>query len=196
MELLAYARWRKRVLEWIPAKAHILEVGVGTGKNLPNYLKHHEVFAIDISARMLERAKGLAAKQSPAIHLAQMDVESLAFRSKVFDAVIATYVFCSVDNPLKGLRELKRVVKSGGTVVFLEHMRSENEFLGEAMDLVNPVVAQAFGPNINRRTVENIRQAGFKVFAEEYLLSSVFRIIVAKPQATQCKSQRGNRRSS
>jgi len=181
MELLSYSRWRKEVFKWIPKKGTILEVGVGTGKNLPYYHKNHEVFAIDISENMLQRAKSRAEKPTALIHLAQMDVERLAFPDKIFDAAISTYVFCSVENPLKGLKEIKRVLRSDGIAVFLEHMRSENEFLGKVMDLLNPLVVNAFGPNINRHTVENIRKAGFEILEEEHLLSSIFRIIVAKP---------------
>ncbi|MDH5461130.1 MAG: methyltransferase domain-containing protein [Candidatus Bathyarchaeota archaeon] len=182
MELLSYSRWRKEVFKWIPKKGTILEVGVGTGKNLSNYHKNHEVFAIDISENMLQRAKSRAEKSRALIHLAQMDAERLAFPDRIFDAAISTYVFYSVENPLKGLKEIERSLKPEGIVVFLEHMRSENEFLGKAMDLLNPLVVNAFGPNINRHTVENIRKVGFEILEEEYLLSSIFRIIVAKPQ--------------
>jgi len=182
MELLSYSRWRKEVFQWIPKKRIILEIGVGTGKNLPNYHISHEVFAIDISENMLQRAKTSARKQSALVHLAQMDVERLGFPDKMFDAAISTYVFCSVENPLIGLKEIKRILKLDGVAVFLEHMRSENEFLGKAMDLLNPLVVNAFGPNINRYTVGNIRKAGFEVLEEEYLLSSIFRMIVAKPK--------------
>jgi len=60
MELLSYSRWRKEALKWVPKKGRILEVGVGTGKNLPYYYEDHEVFAVDISENMLQRAKSRA----------------------------------------------------------------------------------------------------------------------------------------
>jgi len=66
-------------------------------------------------------------------------------------------------------------------------MRSENEFMGKAMDLLNPLVVNTLGPNINRRTVKNIRDSGFEVLEEKYLLSSIFRLIVAKPEIPQSK---------
>jgi len=66
-------------------------------------------------------------------------------------------------------------------VLFLEHMRSENEIVGKAMDILNPVVVNAFGPNINRRTINNIIKAGFEVIEEKDLFASIFRIVVAKP---------------
>ena len=181
MELLSYARWRNELLYKIHEKGKVLEVGVGTGKNLPYYSKYHKVFAVDISGKMLKRAKVRAEKSKALIYLAQMDVEHLGFSDATFDASVSTYVFCSVENPMLGLNEIRRVMKEDGTAIFLEHMRSENEFIGKAMDLSNPAVAR-MGPNINRRTVRNIRNAGFEVLEETYLLSSIFRLIVAKPK--------------
>jgi ubiquinone/menaquinone biosynthesis C-methylase UbiE len=180
MELFNYSRWRKELRQYIPTKGTLLEVGVGTGKNLPFYNKHQKIVAVDVAEKMLQRAKN---KKSMAdVNLVQMDVEELGFPDKVFDAVISTYVFCSVEDPIRGLGEIKRVIKEDGVVAFLEHMRSEKEMMGRVMDVLNPLVAANFGPNINRRTVRNIQKAGFKVLKEEYLLSTVFRLIVAKPR--------------
>ncbi len=181
MELLSYSRWREEVFEKVPEKGRILEVGVGTGKNLSHYNEGHEVFAVDISAKMLKKAERRADRVKASVHLVQMDVESLGFPDEVFDAAISTYVFCSVENPSRGLREIRRVLRRDRTVIFLEHMRSENEFLGKAMDFMNPLVVNTYGANINRRTVDNIMMAGFEVIEEKYLLSSIFRIIMARP---------------
>lgn len=183
MELLSYSRWRKEVLGWVPRRGKILEVGVGTGKNLPFYYKKHEIFAVDISENMLKRAKSRAETSEASIHLVQMDVERLGFPTEFFDAAISTYVFCSVENPVRGLEEIRRVLKIDGIAIFLEHMRSENEFMGKAMDILNPFVVNTLGPNINRRTVKNIKNANFEVLEEKYLLASIFRMIVAKPHA-------------
>ena len=79
MELLSYSRWRKEAFKWIPKKGRILEVGVGTGKNLHYYYKDHTVFAVDISENMLKRGKSRAEKSEALIYLAQMDVERLGF---------------------------------------------------------------------------------------------------------------------
>jgi ubiquinone/menaquinone biosynthesis C-methylase UbiE len=179
MELFNYSRWRAKLRQYIPNKGTLLEVGVGTGKNLPFYNKHQRIIAIEISEKMLQRAKN---KKSVAdVNLVQMDVEELGFPDKVFDAAISTYVFCSVEDPIHGLSEIKRVLKEDGVVVFLEHMRSEKELMGRIMDALNPLVVENFGPNINRRTVKNIQKAGFKIIREEYLLSTIFRLIIAKP---------------
>ena len=63
-----------------------------------------------------------------------------------------------------------------------ENMRGETELMGRVMDVLNPIVAKNFGPNINRRTIENIQKAGFEIIKEEFLISTVFRLILAKPK--------------
>ena len=180
MELFNYSRWRAKLRQYIPSKGTILEVGVGTGKNLPFYNKHLKIVAVDVSEKMLQRAKNKKSRAD--INLIQMDIEELGFPDEVFDTAISTYVFCSVEDPIRGLSEIKRVLKKDGFFVFLEHMRSEKELMGRVMDVLNPIVARNFGPNINRRTIRNIQRAGFKILKEEDLLTTVFRLIVAKPK--------------
>jgi len=178
MELFNYSRWRKMMHQYVSKEGTILEVGVGTGKNLAFYNEHQRIVAVDISDKMLQRAK---TKQSLAdVNIVQMDVEELGFPDQVFDAAISTYVFCSVEDPINGLSEIRRVLKPGAPVTFLEHMRSEKEMMGKVMDVLNPIVAKNFGPNINRRTVKNIQKAGFKILIEVHLLTTVFRLIIAK----------------
>ena len=97
--------------------------------------------------------------------------------------MLATFVFCSVPNPVLGLSEVRRVVKPGGQVLLLEHVRSEQPALGTVMDTLNPVVVRVTGANINRRTVENVRRAGLVVERVEDLgMRDIFKLIVARPQ--------------
>ena len=80
-----------------------------------------------------------------------------------------------------GLRELNRVVKPGGYVLLLEHMRSPNPFLGAVMDFLNPLIVRLMGANINRRTVENVRKAGLEIEQVEDLgAGGIFKLIVAR----------------
>jgi ubiquinone/menaquinone biosynthesis C-methylase UbiE len=110
-----------------------------------------------------------------------MDVQQLAFTDHYFDTVFATFVFCSVPDPVLGLRELKRVCKPDGRLLLLEHMRPGNPLLGFFFDLINPMVVRMMGANINRRTMDNIRRAGWKILYEERLSSDIVRWIEAKP---------------
>ncbi len=189
MELVAFSRWRRllfgKLEEFVELEAGesdkeklILEVGVGTGKNMP-YYGTGEYIGIDISRKMLEKAKNRMERLGRKIDLIQCDAEILPFKNEVFDAIISTYVFCSVENPMRGLKELFRVLKPEGRVFFLEHMRCENEIGGKILDALNPL-ARSFGPEINRRTAENIRKAGFRIAEERWLMTSVFRFIVAE----------------
>ncbi len=177
MELLAFSSWRRELLKRVEGNL-VLEVGIGTGKNIP-YYKNWEVVGVDISRRMLEKAIKRVKENKKVVHLIQADAESLPFKDGVFDAIISTYVFCSVENPINGLKELYRVLKKGGKAYFLEHMRSESEFVGKILDALNPLLRK-LGPEINRRTAENIKRAGFKIIEERHLMTSIFRMIVAE----------------
>lgn len=183
MERLWFRRWRK--LLWSKAEGpRILEVGVGTGKNLPYYPPDVEMTAIDFSSKMLKRAIKMAAKQGTKVHLQQMDVQDLEFEDDTFDTVICSCVFCSVPDPVRGLREVRRVCKPGGKVVLLEHVRSANPIMAMLMDLANPLVVRMFGPNINRRTVGNVIKSGLVVEKVTGLRIRVFKLIEAKKRAS------------
>jgi phosphatidylethanolamine/phosphatidyl-N-methylethanolamine N-methyltransferase len=180
LERLQFAQWRAKLGERIHGDS-ILEVGIGTGKNIYYYPKHVKVTAIDISPRMLSRATRKVGASRLDVNLAEMDVQNLAFSDRSFDTVFATFVFCSVPDPVKGLRELHRVCRPGGRLFLLEHMRPSNPILGFLFDRLNPLVVRMMGANINRRTVENIYHSGWKVLVEEDLLSDVVKWIEAEP---------------
>ncbi len=181
MELLALRRWREKLWAHVHG-GRVLEVGVGTGKNFPRYPKDTQVTAIDLSDKMLERARRRAALYGLAVELLQMDAQALAFPDHSFDYVVATFVFCSVPDPVLGLSELRRVCKPTGRVLLLEHMRPESLWLGKLFDLLNPIAVCVTGANINRQTVENVRRAGLKIESVENLApSGIVKLIVATP---------------
>jgi ubiquinone/menaquinone biosynthesis C-methylase UbiE len=145
----------------------ILEVGVGTGKNVPRYPPDARVVAVDLSPRMLKRAASRARRLGRAVDLVLADAEHLPFRDGAFDTVAATFVFCSVPDPVAGLGEMRRAVRAGGRVRLLEHVRAANRLVGGMMDLMNPVWVRLSGANINRDTVSNVAKAGIAVEAVE-----------------------------
>jgi ubiquinone/menaquinone biosynthesis C-methylase UbiE len=114
-----------------------------------------------------------------------MDVQHLEFGDDTFDSALATFVFCSVPDARKGLGEIRRVVRPGGRIHLLEHMRSKTEWIARIMDLLDPITVRVLGPHINRRTVEAVRNAGLDLFeAKELDGFGIFRRIEARvPQA-------------
>ena len=180
VEKIRFASWRQRLRTSIVGPK-VLEVGVGTGKNLPYYPQDADITAIDLSPRMLSRARRKAEKLVLDVRLLEMDAQNLAFTDHIFDTVFATFVFCSVPDPVKGLQELRRVCKPEGRLLLLEHMQPGNFILKIIFDLFNPMVVRMVGANINRKTVDNIRLAGWQIRVEENLSSDIVRWIEAQP---------------
>ncbi len=153
----------------------ILEVGVGTGANLPFYPKGVEVFGLDRSRKMLLKAKGKGLDR-----LVLGEIEALPFASGMFDGVVSTFVFCSVRDPLRGLGEIRRVLREGGRLYMLEHVRPE-DFKGPIFDLLNPITVLVMEEYINRRTHTLVSNASFSILKEVKLTSDgLFRYIVAQ----------------
>ena len=118
----------------------LLEVGIGTGLNLPLYPWSCQLTGIDLMQEMLdkavERVHNLA---MPNVTLKVMDATSMDFGENEFDKAVATYVISAVPDPVSVLREMRRVVRPGGTIVILNHFRSERRVFGHVEDLVAPV---------------------------------------------------------
>lgn len=183
-EPLVFGRLRRALWAHAPATGSILEVGVGTGANMRHYPPGARVTAIDISDGMLEKARARAERTHVAVDLRLMDAQHLDFADGTFDAVVATCVFCSVPDPIAGLREVLRVLKPDGKALLLDHVRSGNPVMGKMMDLMNPIAVRVSGANINRnrRTVENVRDAGFAAIdVESHLLGMIKTIRAGKP---------------
>jgi len=175
-----YIPWRERLWSLV-AGPRVLEVGVGTGKNMPFYPPEMEITAIDLTQGMLERARKKAQVSGLKVDLRIGDVQDLEFPDDTFDTVAATCVFCSVPDPVRGLKEVLRVIKPGGQALFIEHVRSEKLLLGALMDLLNPLVVRIMGPNINRRTVQNIQSSGLQISEVKNLgMRDIFKLIVAR----------------
>jgi phosphatidylethanolamine/phosphatidyl-N-methylethanolamine N-methyltransferase len=119
---------------------HILEVGIGTGLNLPLYPHQCRITGIDLSEEMLEKAEEKVAELALGnVTLRSMDATVMDFPEDNFDAALATYTISAVPDPVGVLREMRRVVKPGGSLVLLNHFRSERRVVGRFEDLVAPV---------------------------------------------------------
>ncbi|HYR39570.1 MAG TPA: class I SAM-dependent methyltransferase [Methylomirabilota bacterium] len=119
---------------------HVLEVGIGTGLNLPLYPTHCHITGIDLSEEMLEKAQDKVIELGLiSVTLKVMDATVMDFGDSEFDSAVATYTISAVPDPVGVLREMRRVVKPGGSIVLLNHFRSERRVVGRLEDLVSPV---------------------------------------------------------
>lgn len=182
---LRYRSWRERfwgtVGGYLSQGDRLLEVGVGTGKNMPFWPPGMQMTAIDLTPGMVARAQQRAVKLGLETEIMEGDAQYLKFADKSFDVAAATFVFCSVPDPVLGLRELARVVRPGGSIFLMEHVRAKDPHIGKLMDLVNPIVRGLMGPNINRDTVANVQRANLAILQVEDLgRGGIFKIIHAR----------------
>ena len=157
----------------------LLEVGVGTGKNIRFHPANSRVTAVDVSRGMLARARLRATQTGSQLQLHVGDVHHLPYRDHSFDVAVATYVFFAVMDPITGLGEVRRVLRPGGRLLLLEHVVSESRWLRTLMRALDPLSARIWGAHINRDTVSNVRAAGFVGVRTTNLALDVIRRIEA-----------------
>lgn len=162
------------------AYGNVLEVGSGTGKNFQYYPDSAVVTAIDFSPKMVEIASSKSTEFKHIKNVLEMNAEHMTFDDNTFDTVVTACVFCSVPNPVQGLKEIRRVCKNGGTILMLEHVRSKKPVLGPLMHILNFIPLHMFGANINRDTVKNLHNAGFKNISVKDLWIDILKLIVIK----------------
>jgi len=177
--------WRENLWQRVEAKIdkngmRLLEAGVGSGKNIEYYPDGLEIDAIDFSPKMLKEAEKKAKKYNKDLKLSEMDIQNLNFEDNYFDLIVTSCVFCSVPDPVKGLKELKRVLKEDGRVIMLEHMRSRNKVIAKMMDWFNWVSLYIWGANINRKTMKNIKKAGLEIVEVNDLMTDIVKEIELK----------------
>jgi ubiquinone/menaquinone biosynthesis C-methylase UbiE len=146
------------------ARGRVLEIGVGTGLSFAHYPAVEELVGVDPSEPMLRRARRRATELASDVTLVEAPAEALPFEDKSFDTVVSLAVLCTVDDPSRVLQEIRRVLRPGGRLVFLEHVRSSEPGLAQWQDrLERPWGWIAGGCHPNRQTLEAIEGAGFEV---------------------------------
>jgi ubiquinone/menaquinone biosynthesis C-methylase UbiE len=179
-------RLRREAIEALPAGGRMLELGAGTGLNFQFYDPHTNGVATEPSTPMLRIA---VQKEKPeGVCLIQSCGEQLPFADGSFDSALATLVLCSVKSPESVFRELRRVVKLGGHISLLEHVRPDG-LLGLAFDLGNLITVPLFGDHLNRRTVEYVRKAGFEVTSVKKLRWGIMNLITCVNTISDPRSQ-------
>jgi ubiquinone/menaquinone biosynthesis C-methylase UbiE len=154
--------WGEDWREWVTDQARglVLEIGAGDGVNLSYYHADARVIATEPDTESLE----LITAYEDNVTLAQVDAEDLPFPDAIFDAVVGTLVFCTIPNAPRALQEVKRVLKPGGSLRLVEHVRAKNPIGGALMHAANPAWHwMTGGCNMNRDTLRAVRAAGFKV---------------------------------
>lgn len=171
------SRLRSKTLGYLPAAGRTLELGAGTGLNFVYYPDNAAGVATEPSRGMLNIARE---KARPAtVRLVQSCAERLPFADGSFDAAFATLVFCSLASPTEAFAELRRVVKQGGSVVLLEHVRPRG-LLGPLFDLLNLITVPLFDDHFNRRTASGAQLAGLGVLRVEERMLGVINLIVCR----------------
>ena len=178
LERWGLARLRAETLRALPAHGRLLEVGAGTGANFPFYPRGAEVWASELSGEMLKAASAKRAGVAGA-RLLRCRAEALPFPEATFDAACATLVFCSVESPARAFAELRRVVRPGGTVALLEHVRPAGP-LGPLFDALSLLTVPLFEDHFNRRTLDDARRAGLEPLRVSTRLFGVLQIIVCR----------------
>jgi ubiquinone/menaquinone biosynthesis C-methylase UbiE len=153
-ERLGMARHRRELLA--EARGRVLEIGAGTGLNLGNYPDGVEELVLTEPhpgmARLLRRRAG---------RVVEAPAERLPFPDESFDTVVSTMVLCTVEDPDRAIAEIRRVLRPGGRLLFIEHLRSDSERWARWQDrLERPWAAWAEGCRCNRRTLEDLERCG------------------------------------
>jgi ubiquinone/menaquinone biosynthesis C-methylase UbiE len=198
MDLKTQAKWDKAApnfdlmagkgaeTRWRPFKQALFEnmagdvlfLALGTGLDIETFPRGKSITAIDISPAMLAQAKPRIEAYDGRIDARVMDVHDLEFEDDQFDQVFTSCTFCSVPDPVGGLRALRRVLKPGGELFMFEHTGSKYYPFKIMMDLMTRLTSR-FGPDMNRDTVANVRRAGFQLREVDNLFLDVVKTIRA-----------------
>ncbi len=184
-DLLGLSRLRRRLLR--RASGKVLEVAVGTGKNLQFYPEGCRITAVDLSGKMLNVARKHTTKLSMDVSFLLADAAALPFSDKSFDTVVSSLSSCTFPNPVAALKEIARVCRTEGQVLLLEHGRSDREWLGRWQDRHADQFAKPLGCHWNREPLELVRKTNLKVYEARRLFFGVFHQIEAEPGLVEKK---------
>lgn len=180
-EYRRYRALRPQLFEGISGT--ILDAGVGTGRNLPFYPEGSHVIGIDFSPAMIARANKRRAKLGKDIELLEMNVLATTFPDQHFDAIVATFLFCVLDEDqqLPALCELSRICKPTGVIRFLEYTYSKDSMRRFVMKLWAPWVRWIYGAAFDRQTERYIPEAGLELLEKRFVYRDTIKLMVTRP---------------
>jgi ubiquinone/menaquinone biosynthesis C-methylase UbiE len=152
------------------ASGKVLEIGGGTGANLPFYPPEVESLTItEPEASMVSRLEQRVREQAPRARVLRAPAEDLPFEDCTFDAVVSTLVLCGVSDQPQALRQIRRVLRPGGQLLFIEHVRSDNARLAHRQDRMNWLNRLLVCCDCNRPTLTFVQEEGFTIGQVEHL---------------------------
>jgi len=178
-ERLSLRAARRRLARGVTGRT--LEVGAGTGLQFAAY-ESLPAAAVDVDLEALRRAH----RKNPRVPLVCADAQALPFRDGAFDAVVESLAFCSIPDPGAALGEVRRVLRQGGELRMLEHVRPPGRVLGRLFDWLTPAWSRVSGGcHLNRRTAQSVRDAGFEIETlREHLRGASIRLTATRPRTS------------
>lgn len=170
--------------EWVCAQAtgDVLEIAVGTGRNLPHYRGDVRLTGVELSPAMLERARERAQRLGRDVDLRVGDVQALEFADESFDTVVSTLALCTIPDDRAAVAEARRVLRPGGRFLLLEHVRSPVLPIRLIERLLEPLAVRFGADHLLREPLEHLRAEGFEVeVLERSKLGIVERVAARKP---------------
>ena len=163
-------------------RGETIEVGIGSGLNIPFYSPDvTRAVGVDLSQEMLRRARERASHLAIPFALVQADAEALPFPGATFDTVAISLALCTIPNPVKALLELGRVCRPDGRIVMLEHVRSTAHPLAAVQQALSPLNERAIGCHLDRVTIDLAQSLGFSIDESWSRLFGSVRLVVARP---------------
>jgi ubiquinone/menaquinone biosynthesis C-methylase UbiE len=161
---------------------HLLDAGIGTGRNCAFYPPDATVSGIDTSPAMLAIARRRCPILAAAARLYTMDVTNLEFAAETFDAAVATFLFCVLpdQSQVPGLRELGRVVKPGGQIRLLEYVRPRGVLRRLLSKMWEPWVSWAYGASFDRETEKHIPESGLELVESRFVVDDLVKLLIAR----------------
>jgi ubiquinone/menaquinone biosynthesis C-methylase UbiE len=190
---LPFERWRYRSLRpmlFEGLSGHLLDAGIGTGRNCEFYPPEAVVSGIDTSPAMLERARERCPTLAEGGRLYQMDVTALSFPTASFDAAVSSFLFCVLPDhqQIPALRELGRVVKPGGLIRLLEYVRPRGRLRRAISYIWQPWIAWAYGASFDRHTEQHVPEAGLELIESRFVVDDLLKMLTVRVAAEQPSS--------
>lgn len=162
------------------ASGDVLDVAVGTGLNLAYYSQAVNLTGIDLSPAMLDIARQRAAEVGRDVDLGEGDAHHLSFDDGSFDTVVCTFSLCNIPDPERALSEMRRVLRPGGRVILVDHVRSTSRPIYWLQKAIEPISLRIDGDYLTRRPAELVEQLGFQIVERDRLRRGILERLVAR----------------